>query len=739
MIKRPFALLGWTALAVLTLGMLLGAEHLRVPVIACTGLGVICLLFWALRGRRCRRAGFRQTVLYAGAVLLTAAVFLGLFAVATHTRAEPARALAGVKAEIRGSLLDESRRAYGRFYYTVRVRRVRVEGQTLDLDPFTIRMSSWEAFACEPYDQLECAVTFYGFNTSGGLYSTHSSLLAEGIVLGAYRTGPVTVIPSPDLPPGEIALRLRTLIGRSFAQRLPGEETGLIRAMLLGEREQIDSAVYTRFTNIGASHLLVISGLHMAAIAAFLRALFDRLHLGRRGGCILTAGAILLFLALTGFPVSAVRSGVMYILYLAADCLDREHDGLNALGFALLLICIGNPFAGGDLGLALSAVSTLGILLFSKDITGALLSPFKGHPKIQRIFSPAAGLLGVTFAVMLCSLPILMAVFGGITLLTPLSNLLLIFPCQLLLYLSVTAAVLGLLPVLQPAALPVLFCAGWTARLILKLAELIDRLPTLFLDLTNPIWLTALAAALIITLGLRRLFRGRRLVSFVLAAWVLVFSCGFGANTVACRDVITFCTAADSSAVLVFSGDRGAVLSLGGYQTGMAVTHLRRGNIRSVEALCLSDRGAESRQAAEQVLARCNTERLFLPEGAYIGRDLLLAAENSEIVYAAENTAFTLFDQITVTARDGMRRLELSVYGVDVIIDTGGRGEGRCDLLLTDQPESGIEAALTVLHLEDDYDKADLPPGTYLLPGEDGVYVDIDPDGAMNIRGDADA
>ena len=59
---------------------------------------------------------------------------------------------------------------------------------------------------------------------------------------------------------------------------------------------------------------------------------------------LLTAAAVLLFLILIGFPFSAVRSGIMLLLFLFADCLGREADSLNSLGFALLLIGVLNPF-----------------------------------------------------------------------------------------------------------------------------------------------------------------------------------------------------------------------------------------------------------------------------------------------------------------------------------------------------------------------------------------------------------
>lgn len=81
-----------------------------------------------------------------------------------------------------------------------------------------------------------------------------------------------------------------------------------------------------------------------------------------------------------------------------------------------------------------------------------------------------AASLAVTAAALLGTFPVQLAVFGGLPLLTPLANLLLVFPSTLLLYASFCGAFLSLLPATAPLAAPFVWAAGWLARFLLGAA-----------------------------------------------------------------------------------------------------------------------------------------------------------------------------------------------------------------------------------------------------------------------------
>lgn len=746
--KRPFVLLGFTAFAALALAAAADQKLLPVWIGICGGLG-FCALFASLILRRklsgsvSPRASFvRRTLAFAGAALLAAGLCLCRYQAALSGEMLPAEGLDGKEVLLRGTVLDYPEASDGKVKYLVRAEQIFYEGEALELPEFTVRLSAWQPFNCRPYDGLECTVKLYAFDNSDGLYSARNSWWAKGAAIGGSLSGGGgTVISKPGWPPGKLFAELRRLLARKLEQNLPRNEAGLIRAMLLGEREQVSDWDYSHFKQIGASHLLVVSGLHVAAIALFLSLLFGKLPLGKPGRNLLTALAVILYLCVTGGHVSSLRGGIMFLLYLLADCLGREPDSLNSLGAAVLCICLFSPFSGGDLSFALSVFATLGVLLWSGPITEKLLRPFRNRTKLRKVLEFPAASLGITFAVTLGTLPFQLAVFGGLPLIAPLANLVLVFPCTVLLYISLGAVLLSLIP-LEGLAAPFLFAAGWLAKFVLWAAELLARIPGGYWSLREPAQLAAAGLLLLAALLAVALSRNRAGLGIVLAAFLLLASLG----RIGTGDTVTFAASGDSRCLLVMKGDRAAVLSLGGYRTWDAASLLAEYNIRRVETLCLPVRNSKARQAAGEVFAAYDVEQLVLPEGAYLGRDLALAAGDCKQSYLRDGESIQLLEGVTAVSSHNMERLTLFVNGIAVAVETAGTGEGQCGLLFTTQKDSKLNSSFTVLQNDDilDTDKGaqrqeleQLPPGRYLLPGGRGVQLLLQPDGTVRLRGES--
>lgn len=754
--KRPFALLGGAVFAFLALAACIETAAVKALIFACMGLG-FCALFglaalWLWGKKYDKRSeklpGERPpgafSVLYASALIfLAGALSLSLYARSWETAASPMEKLDGVKARIYGTVLDYPQEKQDRIYYQVRVEKVSVNRESLKMPEFTARISTWRPISCQPYDGVECTVSFYAFDSSGGLYSSRNSWLADGVVLGAYLSDYETAaaVPDPGSPPGEWAARWRRSLGRSIEKQLPSEEAGLIRAVLLGEKERVSDRSYGNFKKIGASHLLVISGLHMTALASCLSMLFTVLRLNRTGRNLLTAGMLAGFLFLIGFPVSAVRSAIMYIIALLAGCLGRKADSVNSLGFAVFIICLANPFSGGDLGFALSVFSTLGILLLGSRIFHGLLRPFEKKEKLRRLLAPAAGSLSMTFSAMLFTLPLQIAVFGGVSLLAPLASLILVFPCTLLLYLSLAAAVLGVLPGCFALSRPFAFCAGWLARFSLNAAARLAQIPGTYLNLSQPVGLIVLAGVLLILSMLWAFRWSRPAVCAALMGILLLSGCGRALENRG-RDTVTFIAVPDSSCVVVMKNRRAAVLSLGGYRTNAAEDLLLRNNIGKVEILCMPVRDRDAGEAAVSLLETFGADRLALPSGIRLGRELLLAGRNSARVYLEDGNDLEVLDGVRITSEHQMQRLTVEAYGNSVIVETGKTGTGSCGFLFTTQIGSRINSPFTVLQNDGIIEKQEkdalnrLPSGRYLFPGGDGLYLDLFRDGSISFRGE---
>ena len=129
------------------------------------------------------------------------------------------------------------------------------------------------------------------------------------------------------------------------AMRLSGEDASMLNAMLFGDRTHLTHALRNAFERTGTFHLFVVSGLHVALLAAALFWLLRRARMPEGGAVLLSIAAATAYAALTGFGVPAQRALLMTAIYLIARWLDREITTLNALGAAALAVLVVDPRA----------------------------------------------------------------------------------------------------------------------------------------------------------------------------------------------------------------------------------------------------------------------------------------------------------------------------------------------------------------------------------------------------------
>ena len=286
---RPFALVGLSGYGALVLCAALGPGSAWALALLCLGLACVTLACRACLGFAAQRKGLLTWQEPSDVYPRALALFQGLFWVAAALavagglcgmlafrwqQAEPVQALAGEKRTLRAQVLDYPQERYHRYYYRLQVEALGQEGGPLEeVGPFTLRLSATMPLACQPYDWVECAVTFTAFDSGGGLYSTLNSRLADGFQAGAYLSQyqGIVVEENPSQPPGELLARMRRQVGRALDQLLPRREAGFLRAMVLGDGSGISETDMGNFRELGVSHILVVSGMHMTVLAAFLQ------------------------------------------------------------------------------------------------------------------------------------------------------------------------------------------------------------------------------------------------------------------------------------------------------------------------------------------------------------------------------------------------------------------------------------------------------------------------------------
>lgn len=660
-------------------------------------------------------------------------------------QAAPWQGLDGEKLQVRAQVLDYPEERYHRYYYKLRVEALgQEEGALKAVGPFTLRLSSTMPLACDPYDRVECLVTFRAFEEGGGLYSTRNARLADGFQAGAYLSQYEGIAVEGDsvVSPGEMLVQLRHQVGRAMDRLLPRREAGLLRAMVLGDSGGVSEEDMSRFRQLGVSHILVVSGLHMTILAGFMQFLLCRFPIRKAVRNALTALVLVLFLALSGFQPSACRGAAMYGVLLLADSTGRRADSLNSLGLAVLLVCLFAPFSGGDLGFALSVLATLGIVVLYRPVYQALVGK-RLAGLARRLWKPVAASLAVTAAALLGTFPVQLAVFGGLPLLTPLANLLLVFPSTLLLYASFCGAFLSLLPATAPLAAPFVWAAGWLARLLLGAAGLLAQWKGTFLPLTGEVALAVVIGLLLLLMAAGLVGQDRPLRAVLGGCMAVLAVFGGVFQGWLTQDTVIFAAPAaeESSCVVMIQDGKAAVLSFGGYRTGAVAELLQRYRVTQVEALCLPDRGPEAREAAVQVLEEYGAKQLVLPEDAYVGRDLELALGDALPVFLEGGDSVSFWAGVSAQVLPQWEGLLLSVYGVEVLVEWGPGQSRDCGLLFTNQPQTRVNAPLSVWQTdgiigENGQGLAFSPKGEgAVLPVEEGcAEVSVSPEGTVSVR-----
>lgn len=190
----------------------------------------------------------------------------------------------------------------------------------------------------------------------------------------------------------QLAARLISLVGK--------QSGGLASALFLGERDLLDQRISTDFRRTGVSHLLALSGMHVTLLMGMMTTLTQRIGIPKRGRLILLSVLLMIYLALIGFRISAVRASGMLLLFYIAEMLGRRHDSLTTLcmiGWGMLTV-MPSAVADGGFWMSFSAVFGLVTVLpkFNEWLTFSKI-PSKFHTAIQGMAASLTAVISVSF------------------------------------------------------------------------------------------------------------------------------------------------------------------------------------------------------------------------------------------------------------------------------------------------------------------------------------------------------
>ncbi len=212
------------------------------------------------------------------------------------------------------------------------------------------------------------------FNNPGGFdYKRH--MVFKGISGTAYVAGDeIRIEPNQDYIIWERAIEnVRKKFSLLIENSAPSDEAGVLKALLIGDQNFISPEVRGNFNRTGTSHVLAISGLHIGIVATVSFLLFKKIlsffnlflrnAWTRKGAAVLSIIPVIIYGLLAGMSPSTQRAVIMVSVFLMSFLIEKEHDVLNTLAAAAMLIIAVHPPSLFLISFQLSFLSVLFILL----------------------------------------------------------------------------------------------------------------------------------------------------------------------------------------------------------------------------------------------------------------------------------------------------------------------------------------------------------------------------------------
>lgn len=340
---------------------------------------------------------------------LSAAAAMLVFGCYSMLVIEPVKSLSGTTAEVNGTVIEST-------FPSNDTVRLTVSGNVGNTPvKFSVFAPDTNISAG---DNVTFSAEFSEPNVSAE-FSEADYNFSKGIFTRAAAKSEITVL-SNSFSFKAFLADISNAIKSKVKQVLPSEESSVLCAVFFGDKSGLSDLQSASLRRAGLSHIAAVSGMHLSLIVHTIKLLlFDRLKGKRVFKSLLTMAMILLLMMFFGMGASVMRAGIMLIIYYGGELLFRKTNPLNSIGAALLIILVFQPYACRDVGLWLSVLGTIGVGVISPRLCERLIHSDCFHSMKESLIASLSALF--------CTFPISMLCFGGVSIISPISTLL-IYP-----------------------------------------------------------------------------------------------------------------------------------------------------------------------------------------------------------------------------------------------------------------------------------------------------------------------
>lgn len=406
------------------------------------------------------------------------ASFCAIFAVLVHIinyeiRVKPVKELDEKLVKVTGEIVElPYKNESGNYCYVFKVKKIH---ELENPKNFKILLSSISPIEADVYDEFSCEIKIFSFKNTlkfpSDTFYRSKGIYARAFVYGynSVKLGKTSKIKPLYYYALKLRQKLIVVIGSIFSEK----QAGIITGMMLGNKNCISHDIKADFDRIGVYHLLAVSGIHVSILSSIFTLILKRFRLDEKIIALLSILFVFMFMSVSCFTPSVVRAGIMSIICFLATVIKRKNYPINSLSIAVILISIFNPDIGGNIGFLLSVSASLGILVLSKPF----LEYMKGDKKLNPYFYGFGESILVSISANIFTFPIIAIYFKKFSLISVVSNILLVLPATMMMFLAFILIVFYYLFVpkliLQVIKLPCEFLVNY----IILCSKILSKIP----------------------------------------------------------------------------------------------------------------------------------------------------------------------------------------------------------------------------------------------------------------------
>lgn len=339
---------------------------------------------------------------------------------------------------------------------------------------------------------------------------------AKGIFLKGKKADKVELYGKNINPVFRELKHYRDHLSSVLIQYAGDKEGGYLSAMLCGDKSELTNIEKNQAYRSGIGHLFAVSGTHLIIVTELFEALIKGLR-SRKQRLVLILIEMWGYAVFSGFSISVVRAAVMMTLAKCSFLFRRKSDCANSLGICVFILTSSCPYMAVDTSFFMSFTAAFAV--------GEIVPKFTALIKAEGLKRKIAEMTVTVCVIMFAMLPLNIIFFGGVSMISPLSNLIVVPICTLALSFCFFTLIFGWTSTLF---IPIIWISKQLIKLSIWFVEKFSGATYSYVHIPKGYWRIAVIISCLLLLVYvyyrKDLLKGFALGSAFMITWCCIFN-----------------------------------------------------------------------------------------------------------------------------------------------------------------------------------------------------------------------